>query len=131
MRISDWSSDVCSSDLPGAGPDPDGEEHLDTEVTVPGNRAYASLALGVDHWGWPARRRVGIADMRRRGSPDPGESGLPLDRCPTGKASAPPGERAHSRSEEHTSELQSLMRSSYAVFCLKKKNRKHYNRRIQ
>src|SRR3546814_11095931 len=75
MRISDWSSDVCSSDLPGAGPDPDGEEHLDTEVTVPGNRAYASLALGVDHWGWPARRRVGIADMRRRGSPDPAASG--------------------------------------------------------
>src|SRR3546814_15575556 len=110
MRISDWSSDVCSSDLleithrsdavhdgaedhrrdhhldqcdkpvaqglhggaslgkppPGAGPDPDGEEHLDTEVTVPGNRAYASLALGVDHWGWPARRRVGIADMSKR-----------------------------------------------------------------
>src|SRR3546814_10033574 len=30
------------------------------------------------------------------------------------------------RSEEHTSELQSLMRISYAVFCLKKKNRKHY-----
>src|SRR3546814_3044650 len=29
------------------------------------------------------------------------------------------------RSEEHTSELQSLMRISYAVFCLKKKNKKH------
>src|SRR3546814_10496008 len=32
---------------------------------------------------------------------------------------------AHARSEEHTSELQSLMRNSYAVFCLKHKNRKH------
>src|SRR3546814_7559837 len=32
---------------------------------------------------------------------------------------------AHERSEEHTSELQSLMRNSYAVFCLKKKNNKH------
>src|SRR3546814_1538968 len=32
-----------------------------------------------------------------------------------------------SRSEEHTSELQSLMRTSYAVFCLKKKNRNNYN----
>src|SRR3546814_6091714 len=31
----------------------------------------------------------------------------------------------HDRSEEHTSELQSLMRSSYAVFCLKKKNKQH------
>src|SRR3546814_3892275 len=35
---------------------------------------------------------------------------------------------AHDRSEEHTSELQSLMRISYAVFCLKKKKTKHYNR---
>src|SRR3546814_10331101 len=33
-----------------------------------------------------------------------------------------------SRSEEHTSELQSLMRISYAVFCLKKKNTKNYNK---
>src|SRR3546814_4223743 len=35
------------------------------------------------------------------------------------------GERAAQRSEEHTSELQSLMRISYAVFCLKKKKRKN------
>src|SRR3546814_3750198 len=34
---------------------------------------------------------------------------------------------ASARSEEHTSELQSLMRISYAVFCLKKKNKKQYN----
>src|SRR3546814_7705897 len=34
---------------------------------------------------------------------------------------------SRSRSEEHTSELQSLMRISYAVFCLKKKNTQHYN----
>src|SRR3546814_8944330 len=33
--------------------------------------------------------------------------------------------KIHDRSEEHTSELQSLMRSSYAVFCLKKKNKKY------
>src|SRR3546814_2723623 len=36
---------------------------------------------------------------------------------------APPSDRTHVRSEEHTSELQSLMRNSYAVFCLKKKNK--------
>src|SRR3546814_1375838 len=35
------------------------------------------------------------------------------------------------RSEEHTSELQSLMRISYAVFCLKKKNKKHKNKRLR
>src|SRR3546814_4820224 len=40
-------------------------------------------------------------------------------------------ERADRRSEEHTSELQSLMRISYAVFCLKKKNKKIYYTNIQ
>src|SRR3546814_2895849 len=44
---------------------------------------------------------------------------------PISPASAVQGRKAHTRSEEHTSELQSLMRISYAVFCLKKKNRKH------
>src|SRR3546814_1178949 len=37
----------------------------------------------------------------------------------------PPGYHRHPRSEEHTSELQSLMRISYAVFCLKKKKKHH------
>src|SRR3546814_10089170 len=37
----------------------------------------------------------------------------------------------HRRSEEHTSELQSLMRISYAVLCLKKKNTKYHNNRTQ
>src|SRR3546814_1929161 len=41
--------------------------------------------------------------------------------CPTHRPT--PGEDADRRSEEHTSELQSLMRISYAVFCLKKKNK--------
>src|SRR3546814_7310151 len=42
-------------------------------------------------------------------------------------ATAPPCENPPSRSEEHTSELQSLMRISYAVFCLKKKNTHYHN----
>src|SRR3546814_7866029 len=41
------------------------------------------------------------------------------------KQMANPGDKLVVRSEEHTSELQSLMRISYAVFCLKKKNKKH------
>src|SRR3546814_7728662 len=46
------------------------------------------------------------------------------NQCPTAqKATA--SERSTSRSEEHTSELQSLMRTSYAVFCLKKKKKKN------
>src|SRR3546814_963827 len=50
------------------------------------------------------------------------------------RSAAPGRKRARSRSEEHTSELQSLMRISYAVFCLKKKktktNDKHINQYI-
>src|SRR3546814_1488908 len=40
------------------------------------------------------------------------------------------GELANSRSEEHTSELQSLMRISYAVFCLKKKKQKNQEKKM-
>src|SRR3546814_2281444 len=85
MRISDWSSDVCSSDLVARGAAL-GRHHLQKAVD---------------------RRRVRHAPaLRRRSSAPP-----------------PPVRRraARGRSEEHTSELQSLMRSSYAVFCLKKK----------
>src|SRR3546814_3316739 len=57
-----------------------------------------------------ARRRRGVADRHpaRAGA----AASIPRSRCPLGYRSA--------RSEEHTSELQSLMRISYAVFCLKK-----------
>src|SRR3546814_9184116 len=46
-----------------------------------------------------------------------------------GRREIPPGHKAQPRSEEHTSELQSLMRISYAVFCLTKKNRKKTTKR--
>src|SRR3546814_4521081 len=69
--------------------------------------------------------------------PHGGVSPAPLSRSPNGahrtvgpQSSAPPDRRAH-RSEEHTSELQSLMRISYAVFCLKKKNKHKHQTRIQ
>src|SRR3546814_4270156 len=55
--------------------------------------------------------------------PDPQSDRTTLDRGPSRQSQAPPG--ADDRSEEHTSELQSLMRISYAVFCLKKKKTKH------
>src|SRR3546814_4472710 len=60
---------------------------------------------------WKARRRYG--------------GGHPFRRV---RAGVPAG-RTTSRSEEHTSELQSLMRISYAVFCLKKKKQKRQNNR--
>src|SRR3546814_4462116 len=106
MRIGDWSSDVCSSDL------------ADRDRCGKGRRMVAL---------------VGAVDLgdRRRHRPDPahpggagrgpGHSGCDP---PAGASGAPPPPRRRSprkRSEEHTSELQSLMRISYAVFCLKKK----------
>src|SRR3546814_4450232 len=110
MRISDWSSDVCSSDLGIHGTvqhfqDAVGDVLL--HIQDPQRRAALAGALegrgddvadrllgqgrGVDDHGVEA---AGLGDQRR----------------------VRPG-----RSEEHTSELQSLMRISYAVFCLKKK----------
>src|SRR3546814_4642727 len=95
MRISDWSSDVCSSDLP-RHPDLLGRDQLDRRNRGNGlmtgaygeayDDAYDTLSAGSGGvGGWNGL--LGIL-----------------------------------RSEEHTSELQSLMRISYAVFCLKKKN---------
>src|SRR3546814_2349439 len=102
MRISDWSSDVCSSDLPpGALAVERGEDGLG-----PGD------LLGI-------RREGGVddGDLRRMNRSLCRE---PVRQCLPGLAV----ERLEvARSEEHTSELQSLMRISYAVFCLKKKNK--------
>src|SRR3546814_10039724 len=153
MRISDWSSDVCSSDLQaGAVPAVGGAVQVD--------RQDAPL---------PAAHRAAQGALRRRQAevPDGDDGALqegedqPRRRLPAGAAAddhlhgavlgadgvggAAPGavdavdprpdrarpvlhpagaqHRDHvvdARSEEHTSELQSLMRISYAVFCLKK-----------
>src|SRR3546814_5060890 len=86
MRISDWSSDVCSSDL-----------------LLDRRRDPTAAAALVAHPRDPDAR-FDIDDL-------PGLLVIGQDRRRT----------AERRSEEHTSELQSLMRTSYAVFCLKKK----------
>src|SRR3546814_4563024 len=113
MRISDWSSDVCSSDLrdPRWGPGLDAVD-LQADVLFPVGR-LASVACAdeiavaaVAHRGNPRRRRR-VADQLRRAGAEPGRR----------------QEAFSHRSEEHTSELQSLMRISYAVFCLKKKKK--------
>src|SRR3546814_4810823 len=116
MRISDWSSDVCSSDLrsrrqaePRRGP-----QHLRWTAFPPQGLARATAVL--------LHQREGRAPVPRLGARDQPRG----CRCPAG---AVPGShrQQHARSEEHTSELQSLMRISYAVFCLKKKRpTKHY-----
>src|SRR3546814_1470780 len=101
MRISDWSSDVCSSDLCAAR---DQDPALDRAL-----RMGEALQGFVRQHG---RHAAGIIIA------DP-------DVCDVVPVMRDPG-----RSEEHTSELQSLMRISYAVFCLKKKNTAHRHRVI-
>src|SRR3546814_10255942 len=106
MRISDWSSDVCSSDLEtkersgtivgpfltGAGPD-DSQAGSDTMSLIPFDDRDGAIWFdgGLVPW-----REAKVHVLTH-------------------------GLHYASRSEEHTSELQSLMRISYAVFCLKKK----------
>src|SRR3546814_10722868 len=90
MRISDWSSDVCSSDL---------------RATQWANCWKGSKPPAHTHY----HRKSANGSMRHQWA----ENG-PTTRIEKGGHWPP-------RSEEHTSELQSLMRISYAVFCLKKK----------
>src|SRR3546814_5027291 len=105
MRISDWSSDVCSSDLLAFAHgsvrrecDPGGAERDETRRQEARGARETAPAFNSGHRHPPGKR-----------SPH---------RCRS--ASRSPADIAR-RSEEHTSELQSLMRISYAVFCLKKK----------
>src|SRR3546814_8085558 len=112
MRISDWSSDVCSSDLGDIRQprwqrtrEPAHDHRLRRPAAVPDPR--------------PARQRAGGAQPAA--SADAKASTDRHDPRTAHRAG-----RAAGRSEEHTSELQSLMRISYAVFCLKKKKITHH-----
>src|SRR3546814_1851645 len=102
MRISDWSSDVCSSDL-AAG---DVQEAVIVDATA---IAGAQPAVIGERFARFLRLAEIAAHDRRM---------LELDFAVGIEAKPRTGQR---RSEEHTSELQSLMRISYAVFCLKEK----------
>src|SRR3546814_5174131 len=116
MRISDWSSDVCSSDLLGLKRDWHfGGAFLQTNVALFRSK-YSNVQRQVvdtttDN---PFTVMVNAAEATIQG--------IELE------ATFRPIERFTLRSEEHTSELQSLMRISYAVFCLKNKKSKqsHY-----
>src|SRR3546814_7024580 len=115
MRISDWSSDVCSSDLAAAGTGGGG----DGKHAVGAGRAMS--ATKANHEGGCA---CGAVRYRAAGDLRPVVA-CHCSQCRkafTNYGAFTAVERA--RSEEHTSELQSLMRISYAVFCLKKKNTK-------
>src|SRR3546814_6615826 len=106
MRISDWSSDVCSSDLALAY-----SKHVyDIVSGVQGDLSKLTeeqIAQGQQH--------VSDAiDQIAKNAPTGSEGAVAILKSSLATA--------NSRSEEHTSELQSLMRISYAVFCLKKNN---------
>src|SRR3546814_5477968 len=110
LRISDWSSDVCSSDLLALG-------------------AFRNVGADAERL-FAGRGQDRAPDVRLRVDPLPCRVQqlvhLTRDRVHSAFAvQANVGDLAHDlefdRSEEHTSELQSLMRISYAVFCLKKK----------
>src|SRR3546814_9672662 len=109
MRISDWSSDVCSSDLGGLE---DSEKNKRSISPHP----WRFPPFGREEW---PRRLPAIF-----GGPTTcirGRSAREHLRAALEQAAYLALNR---RSEEHTSELQSLMRISYAVFCLKKKKNK-------
>src|SRR3546814_6926367 len=109
MRISDWSSDVCSSDL---GRDPGQIGLLHRLAAEQADRTGAEALHGESEVG---ERRM-IAE-RHAGK----AQGADVDLLVQPAISGGNGGAEPARSEEHTSELQSLMRISYAVFCLKKK----------
>src|SRR3546814_4440004 len=117
MRISDWSSDVCSSDLPLAHLQPAvaRDHRLEDAAQAPGGGAVAAAHL--QHVAEP-----GCGDDAGRG-PAPLQQRVGADRGAVHHR-GDRGDPVDPRSEEHTSELQSLMRISYAVFCLKKKTKK-------
>src|SRR3546814_6719958 len=117
MRISDWSSDVCSSDLapivPTASHHPPQDIVLPEEVVQQGN---AAMADDQDE------QRPGDRRMETAQTGHPRNLAALGDQLDTESRPAMTAAQHGERSEEHTSELQSLMRISYAVFCLKKKN---------
>src|SRR3546814_7922308 len=129
MRISDWSSDVCSSDL---------ADHPSTAAARNGAarrqhnlRNGAARGISAAVCTLAALRRLGSGGDRSLASLAQVGPYYPraVARCQA--TALAPSSRAGSgsnigieRSEEHTSELQSLMRNSYAVFCLNKKTTK-------
>src|SRR3546814_5206145 len=121
MRISDWSSDVCSSDLAGwpslaCAPEYGGQGLPITlnnsvyEMFNSANQAWLMYA-GLSHSAYECLRTHGTQQQRA----------VYLPKLVSGQWTGT------MRSEEHTSELQSLMRNSYAVFCLKKKKKTNQN----
>src|SRR3546814_10840426 len=112
MRISDWSSDVCSSDLKSQGAEGSlaAQQATNQLLALATKQQFQLQNLMAAQFRTDsiaaARRTQSAREARARTTRSLGD----------GQAYTPP------RSEEHTSELQFIMRISYAVFCLQKKN---------
>src|SRR3546814_9480552 len=128
MRISDWSSDVCSSDLrcrrqrrgrlqPGLQP----AVRVHLVRHLPAAAAGQPPRPGDHRRREEVRRIIAVTRLTADRKEFRVQSPKPMSCRPWFAAILV-------RSEEHTSELQSLMRNSYAVFCLKKKNKISRNR---
>src|SRR3546814_1228517 len=123
MRISDWSSDVCSSDLF----DVDRHAILD-QIERVAQRRHALVLSGIEpanscriHIRQQAPAIGGAVDAQVMHQPEFAGRKLHVEFQPMRA-------QPDTRSEEHTSELQSLMRISYAVLCLKKQKQQHIKR---
>src|SRR3546814_4543073 len=116
MRMSDWSSDVCSSDLTAQASGHRSQESL------PAAQARGSTCRIA--WQSPDRELPLEEEESESLHPHEARHQIRWDHCRRPAGNGQNGWRYlrdRTRSEEHTSELQSLMRISYAVFCLKKK----------
>src|SRR3546814_7086226 len=116
MRISDWSSDVCSSDL--IEPSTKNWMRRQDMLSIAENAIRGGMTSDGEFCSIQADMHLcgdctAVADAIRPGEDEYQPTADEIKR----KLGA------ISRSEEHTSELQSLMRISYAVFCMKKKNK--------
>src|SRR3546814_1745065 len=129
MRISDWSSDVCSSDLIHAAKVHERKARVGDIFIGEPRQQLARLRPGNDETHHVAAARVQRHAFFRQVLLEPAQVIVLGDAGAEDEEALRPrlgdGEVADDlRSEEHTSELQSLMRISYAVFCLKKKKKK-------
>src|SRR3546814_7275064 len=115
MRISDWSSDVCSSDLKVV-PDAASLETLIAQARSEAKSAFGDDTVYLEKYlGNPRHIEFQVFGDGNGHAVHMGERDCSLQRRHQ--------KVLEERSEEHTSELQSLMRISYAVFCLKKKKK--------
>src|SRR3546814_8458875 len=136
MRISDWSSDVCSSDLLGAGTAPAAAQVSDdvvklailTDMSGPyadinGQGSVHAVQMAIEDFGGEVLgKKIELVYADHQNKADVGANAA---RQWFDQEQVDVVVNLANRSEEHTSELQSTMRNSYAVFCLKKKKKRH------